>query len=50
MKMSASWSHSFHVFYCAQESFANEAKSDLEAREPDRDAWKKLCVNFLKGR
>ncbi|KAL3515467.1 hypothetical protein ACH5RR_022369 [Cinchona calisaya] len=33
-----------------KESFANEAKSGLEACEPDREALKKLCINFLKDR
>ncbi|CAI9764470.1 unnamed protein product [Fraxinus pennsylvanica] len=33
-----------------QESFAEEAKSKLEANEPDKEAWKKLCIGFLKGR
>ncbi|KAL3538721.1 hypothetical protein ACH5RR_002087 [Cinchona calisaya] len=33
-----------------EESVAVEAKSDLEARELDREAWKKLCISFLKGR
>ncbi|CDO97374.1 unnamed protein product [Coffea canephora] len=32
-----------------EESCADEAKSDLDAREPDREAWKKLCISFLKG-
>ncbi|CAI9104137.1 OLC1v1002758C1 [Oldenlandia corymbosa var. corymbosa] len=35
---------------CIEETFANEARADIEASEPDREAWKKLCVNFLKGR
>ncbi|XP_073123005.1 gamma-glutamyl peptidase 5-like [Henckelia pumila] len=33
-----------------EESLGEEAKSRLEAGEPDREAWKKLCVSFLKGR
>ncbi|CDO99449.1 unnamed protein product [Coffea canephora] len=34
-----------------EESFADEAKSDLDAREPDdRETWKKLCTSFFKGR
>ncbi|KAF5731903.1 putative glutamine amidotransferase [Tripterygium wilfordii] len=32
------------------ESFAEEAKKNVEAQEPNREAWKKLCVSFLKGR
>ncbi|KAK4476935.1 hypothetical protein RD792_016104 [Penstemon davidsonii] len=32
------------------ESVANEAKSKLGATEPDKEAWKKLCTSFLKGR
>ncbi|KDP30003.1 hypothetical protein JCGZ_18770 [Jatropha curcas] len=31
-------------------SFADEVKANLEEQEPDREAWKKLCTNFLKGR
>ncbi|CAA2998935.1 gamma-glutamyl peptidase 5-like [Olea europaea var. sylvestris] len=33
-----------------QESFAEEAKSKLEGNEPHKEAWKKLCIGFLKGR
>ncbi|KAG8368586.1 hypothetical protein BUALT_Bualt15G0060900 [Buddleja alternifolia] len=33
-----------------EESLAEIAKSKLEASEPDKDAWKKLCTSFLKGR
>lgn len=33
-----------------QESFAQEAKMEVEVQEPDREAWKKLCISFLKGR
>lgn len=33
-----------------QETYANELKANLEAREPDREALKKLCISFLKGR
>ncbi|KAL3843799.1 hypothetical protein ACJIZ3_001202 [Penstemon smallii] len=33
-----------------EESLAQEAKSKLEAVEPDKDTWKKLCTSFLKGR
>ncbi|XP_058190853.1 gamma-glutamyl peptidase 5-like [Rhododendron vialii] len=32
------------------ETYANELKANLEAREPDREALKKLCISFLKGR
>ncbi|KAI8532408.1 hypothetical protein RHMOL_Rhmol11G0212800 [Rhododendron molle] len=32
------------------ETYANELKANLEAREPDREALKKLWVSFLKGR
>lgn len=33
-----------------EESLAEEAKSKLEASEPDREAWGRLCTSFLKGR
>ncbi|KAL6531723.1 hypothetical protein OROMI_028086 [Orobanche minor] len=33
-----------------QESHSEEVKSKLEIGEPDTEAWKKLCVSFLKGR
>ncbi|KAL8541760.1 hypothetical protein ACS0TY_002860 [Phlomoides rotata] len=33
-----------------EESLAEAARTKLEANEPDRDAWKKLCTSFLKGR
>ncbi|KAK6156753.1 hypothetical protein DH2020_011001 [Rehmannia glutinosa] len=33
-----------------EESIAEEAKTKLEASEPDKEAWKKLCTGFLKGR
>ncbi|XP_009767796.1 gamma-glutamyl peptidase 5 [Nicotiana tabacum] len=33
-----------------EESIADVAKAKVEGREPDREAWKKLCVSFLKGR
>ncbi|KAJ9159215.1 hypothetical protein P3X46_024736 [Hevea brasiliensis] len=32
------------------ESFADEIKANLDGQEPDKEAWKKLCTNFLKGR
>ncbi|KAJ0077972.1 hypothetical protein Patl1_37096 [Pistacia atlantica] len=32
------------------ESFAEEAKAKLEELEPDSEAWKKLCISFLKGK
>uniref|UniRef100_A0A6N2LIV4 Glutamine amidotransferase domain-containing protein n=1 Tax=Salix viminalis TaxID=40686 RepID=A0A6N2LIV4_SALVM len=31
------------------DSYAEEIKANLEGTEPDREAWKKLCINFLKG-
>ncbi|KAI3445805.1 hypothetical protein Pfo_002470 [Paulownia fortunei] len=33
-----------------EESLAEEAKAKLEASEPDKEVWKKLCTSFLKGR
>ncbi|XP_012835381.1 PREDICTED: uncharacterized protein LOC105956102 [Erythranthe guttata] len=33
-----------------EESHGEEVKSKLEEVEPDTEAWKKLCTNFLKGR
>lgn len=27
----------------------DELKVKMEAREPDREAWKKICNRFLKG-
>uniref|UniRef100_A0A5B6YK57 Glutamine amidotransferase domain-containing protein n=1 Tax=Davidia involucrata TaxID=16924 RepID=A0A5B6YK57_DAVIN len=30
--------------------YADEVKANVEASEPDREAWKKLCISFLKGR
>ncbi|KAK1402080.1 gamma-glutamyl peptidase 5-like [Heracleum sosnowskyi] len=30
------------------ESYADKVKSRVDASEPDRDAWKKLCTSFLK--
>ncbi|KAL7119275.1 hypothetical protein ACP275_02G053400 [Erythranthe tilingii] len=33
-----------------EESVAEEAKIKIVACEPDREAWKKLCTSFLKGR
>ncbi|XP_052194933.1 gamma-glutamyl peptidase 5-like [Diospyros lotus] len=33
-----------------KESFAEEVRANVEVCEPDRDAWKKLCLGFLKGR
>ena len=32
-----------------QESYAEEMKAKIGACEPDREAWKKLCISFLKG-
>ncbi|KAL7199738.1 hypothetical protein ACSBR2_021944 [Camellia fascicularis] len=31
------------------ESFADEVRANVEASEPDMEAWKKLCISFLKG-
>ncbi|XVE93600.1 hypothetical protein REPUB_Repub01dG0208400 [Reevesia pubescens] len=33
-----------------EDSYADELKSKLGKVEPDKDAWKKLCTSFLKGR
>ncbi|KAK0607525.1 hypothetical protein LWI29_016207 [Acer saccharum] len=33
-----------------RDSLAEEAKAKLEEMEPFREAWKKLCTSFLKGR
>ncbi|XP_059654644.1 gamma-glutamyl peptidase 5-like [Cornus florida] len=30
-------------------AFADEMKARVEKHEPDREAWKKLCISFLKG-
>ncbi|KAK3009274.1 hypothetical protein RJ639_014317, partial [Escallonia herrerae] len=32
------------------ETYANEVKASADAQEPDREAWKKLCTSFIKGR
>ncbi|XP_072952560.1 gamma-glutamyl peptidase 5-like isoform X1 [Typha angustifolia] len=32
-----------------QNCHAEAAKAKLDAREPDREAWKRLCKGFLKG-
>lgn len=32
------------------ESYADKARDRLDAGEPDREAWKKLCTSFLKGK
>ncbi|CAK9141672.1 unnamed protein product [Ilex paraguariensis] len=32
------------------DSYADEVKARVEAIEPDREAWKKLCLSFLKSR
>ncbi|CAN6819721.1 unnamed protein product [Brassica oleracea] len=32
-----------------EQEFADKAKSTMEAAEPDKDLWQKLCKNFLKG-
>ncbi|KAJ6904435.1 gamma-glutamyl peptidase 5-like [Populus alba x Populus x berolinensis] len=31
------------------DSYADEIKANVGGTEPDREAWKKLCINFLKG-
>ncbi|OAY84928.1 hypothetical protein ACMD2_17910 [Ananas comosus] len=33
-----------------QSSHAEAAKASLEAQKPDREAWKRLCKEFLKGK
>ncbi|KAF8377403.1 hypothetical protein HHK36_030780 [Tetracentron sinense] len=33
-----------------EDSHAEAAKASVEAREPDREPWKRLCKSFLKGR
>ncbi|KAF8404736.1 hypothetical protein HHK36_009625 [Tetracentron sinense] len=38
-----------HHHNLIEDSLANKAKEDVEAREPDREAWKRLCKSFLKG-
>ncbi|PSS02781.1 Gamma-glutamyl peptidase [Actinidia chinensis var. chinensis] len=30
--------------------YADEVKANVDARNPDKEAWKKLCTSFLKGR
>ncbi|XP_010530659.1 PREDICTED: gamma-glutamyl peptidase 5-like [Tarenaya hassleriana] len=32
------------------ESYADEVRANVEKLEPDREEWKKLCTNFLKGK
>ncbi|KAL4348554.1 hypothetical protein GQ457_17G003860 [Hibiscus cannabinus] len=32
------------------DSYADELKANMGKVEPDKDAWKKLCTSFLKGR
>ncbi|KAK2983182.1 hypothetical protein RJ640_018527, partial [Escallonia rubra] len=32
------------------ETYASEVKASVDAQEPDREAWKKLCTSFIKGR
>lgn len=33
------------------DNYANEVRAKfMEARDPDKEAWRKLCVSFLKGR
>ncbi|XP_028779696.1 gamma-glutamyl peptidase 5 [Neltuma alba] len=31
-------------------AYAAEAAANLALREPDKEAWRRLCINFLKGR
>ncbi|XP_030539148.2 gamma-glutamyl peptidase 5-like [Rhodamnia argentea] len=31
------------------ESYADDLKANMGTCEPDREAWEKLCINFLKG-
>ncbi|GER42093.1 class I glutamine amidotransferase-likesuperfamily protein [Striga asiatica] len=38
------------TFHRDEESIAAEAKTKVEGSEPDREAWKKLCTAFLKGK
>ena len=38
------------MFLFAQEPYADELKANVDAREPDKEDWKKLCTSFLKGR
>jgi len=38
-----------HPYIYMQESYAEEVKAKVGALEPDREAWKKLCISFLKG-
>ncbi|KAI3715882.1 hypothetical protein L6452_22871 [Arctium lappa] len=33
-----------------EESYAMEARANMEKAEPNREAWKELCTSFLKGR
>ncbi|KAJ0681857.1 putative glutamine amidotransferase [Helianthus annuus] len=35
---------------CVQEPYAVKARANIEEMEPDREPWKELCTNFLKGR
>ncbi|KAF7803781.1 gamma-glutamyl peptidase 5-like [Senna tora] len=32
------------------EAFGEEVRAKMELREPDKEAWKRLCRSFLKGR
>ncbi|KAK4747849.1 hypothetical protein SAY87_014435 [Trapa incisa] len=32
-----------------EKPYAEELKANIEVCEPDREAWRKLCVTFLKG-
>ncbi|KAI3712332.1 hypothetical protein L1987_70883 [Smallanthus sonchifolius] len=33
-----------------EEPYAVEARASIEEMEPDKEPWKELCTNFLKGR
>nr|XP_043627000.1 gamma-glutamyl peptidase 5-like [Erigeron canadensis] len=33
-----------------KESYAMEARAKMDKTDPDKEAWKKLCTDFLKGR
>lgn len=33
-----------------EEAYADVAKANAEALEPDRETWRQLCTSFLKGR
>lgn len=37
------------IYLFLQDSESEELKAKVEAREPDREVLKRLCVSFLKG-